>query len=369
METLKITLSNCHYQILIGNGIRSNIGKLLTDLDYDHSKNTVYIVSDGHVADLYLRDVIDSLSKSGYRSEYTVIPPGESSKSLAVYETVITEAIRTGMDRQTIVIALGGGVVGDLAGFVAATYMRGVPFIQMPTTLQAHDSSVGGKVGINLQSGKNLLGAFYQPQAVIYDTETLSTLPSRELYSGFAEIIKEAWIDDALFVEWLETNSESLLFQDESRLTEAIIRGCSVKARIVALDEKEQNIRAYLNFGHTVGHALEKVTNYKRFTHGEAISIGLIAACMISEKIYKVDSLTSTMKHLLTLFHLPTTIPIDINVMDVVDTMKKDKKSKQNKIVMILTKQIGAVHIEEDISIRLIKEVLQDMIDKKDVIR
>ncbi len=217
------------------------------------------------------------LEEGGYRVVTAVVPSGESSKSLSQFEQLITEALKAGLDRNSAVIALGGGVVGDLAGYVAAAYMRGIRFIQIPTTILAHDSSVGGKVAVNHPQAKNIIGAFHQPEMVLYDLATLQTLPEREVKSGLAEVVKHGLIWDAEFVDWLDANADKLLALDAEALGYALYKGSSVKAAVVSQDERENDLRAILNLGHTIGHALEAVANYNELQHGEAFQSGWLA--------------------------------------------------------------------------------------------
>lgn len=274
-----------------------------------------------------------------------MIPSGEASKSFQNYYEIQSFALEKGLDRKSLVIALGGGVVGDLAGFVAATYMRGIPFIQVPTTLLAHDSSVGGKVAINHPLGKNMIGAFYQPEAVIYDTATLLTLPDREWRSGLAEVIKHGFIRSQSFYDWLRDEIKSFSDVQGSRAQDLLRQSISIKATIVKEDEKEANVRAYLNFGHTLAHAIEAKLGYGKITHGEAVVIGMIFALKVSEQYYGIALDIKDILRWLKTYHYQLEIPSTLNIDDLIDAMKKDKKSANGKINMVLLKQIGDVEL------------------------
>lgn len=260
------------------------------------------------------------------------IPAGETSKKLKVIEQLAEKLLKLKADRQTTLIALGGGVVGDITGFLASVYMRGVPFIQIPTTLLAMvDASVGGKTGVDLKYGKNLLGTFYQPQAVYIDPIALETLPAREFNNGMAEVIKHGIIDGKLFY-WLQKNKESIINKDKKILEELIYKNCLIKKRVVEQDEKEKNIRAVLNLGHTYGHAMEKISNYK-ISHGYAVAIGLVHVAG------KLPGVIDLLKY----FNLPATIPDKFKIKDILKVMRNDKKNKNNKITLIIPKKIGHV--------------------------
>jgi 3-dehydroquinate synthase len=289
VQTLRVHLGERSYPIWIGRSL------LADSADYFHrvgvrKEHKLLIITDQVVGPLYASTVKQCLQKSfDHVSAYT-IPAGELSKSLSTYEQIMTYAMEQKLDRNSVILALGGGVVGDIAGFVAATYMRGIRFIQMPTTLLAHDSSVGGKVAINHPLGKNMIGAFHQPQAVLYDTETLTTLPTREIRSGLAEVLKLGFIRDAEFADWLNTHRGALLNLEEPFISEALKRACQIKSDIVSADEKEQGIRALLNLGHTFGHAFEALGEYGKLTHGEAVSIGMVLAARVSEAYFAQES-------------------------------------------------------------------------------
>ncbi|MEK7260685.1 MAG: 3-dehydroquinate synthase, partial [Pseudomonadota bacterium] len=280
MKTLDVKLGERSYPILIGSGLLAR-GELLTR----HIAGTsAVVVTNATVAPLYLSKVRAHLER--YHPVEVTLPDGEQHKSLTVLNRIFDALLENRCDRQTTIIALGGGVVGDMAGFAAATYQRGVPFIQMPTTLLAQvDSSVGGKTGVNHALGKNMIGAFYQPRAVIIDTDTLTTLPDRELSAGLAEVIKYGLIRDPAFFVWLEQHLDRLLKRDPDALAEAIERSCRNKAEVVAADEREAGVRATLNLGHTFGHAIETGMGYGAWLHGEAVAAGMAMAADLSHRL------------------------------------------------------------------------------------
>src|SRR5690625_1693080 len=269
MQTLTVTSQTNKYNVYIGQHLRHNLNKYLQK---DYSK--ILVITDESVAKLYLDDIVSNFPKNDVYT--STIETGESSKNIQTYYQLQTDALTYGLDRQSLIIALGGGVVGDLAGFVAATFMRGIDYVQIPTTILAHDSSVGGKVAINHELGKNLIGSFYPPTAVIYDVDTLASLPVREIRSGVAEIVKEGLIaDPELFEHLIAIDLEHL---DMEKLSEYLLKGIHVKANIVERDERESGERKYLNLGHTLAHAIEAEYKYGQITHGEAVAIGLLFA-------------------------------------------------------------------------------------------
>lgn len=337
------------YPLYIGEGLRFKAGKLLSSL-FDSPISAVLIITDDNVAPLYLEDLKKSLDPSKQVFEY-VIPSGEASKSFQLYYEIQGFALGEGLDRQSLIIALGGGVVGDLAGFVAATYMRGIAFVQVPTTLLAHDSSVGGKVAINHPLGKNMIGAFYQPEAVIYDTTTLQSLPAAEWRSGFAEVIKHGFIWDRKFLTWLQDNITSFDQIDGSLAIELLVKSISVKKAVVEEDETETGIRAILNFGHTLAHAIETNLGYGKITHGEAVVVGMIFALKVSEDYFDVDFDIPSIIRWFKKYHFQVSIPSELNIEALISAMKKDKKSTAGIIRMVLVSEMGkseVVSVSED---------------------
>jgi len=290
-----------------------------------------------------------------------LIPDGEEYKSLAEVMCLYDQLVAHGMDRSSVLISLGGGVVGDLAGFVAATYMRGLHFVQVPTSLLAQvDSSVGGKVAVNHPSGKNLIGVFHQPRLVIVDPVTLQTLSQEELVAGLGEVIKHGMILNINYFDWVEANLERILKKDPPTMEQVVFGSCTIKGKIVEADEQEQNLRAILNFGHTVGHALEIVTQYRRYRHGEAVAIGMVQAARLSERLKMfnnrhVTRLVQVLKHA----GLPVQIPSDVDPAAVIQAIHQDKKSFQGKTRFILPTAIGQVQITDQWDEQDLLEVLK----------
>jgi 3-dehydroquinate synthase len=357
MQQITVSTKSTTYPVYIGNGIRHESLGYITHLQ---SISKVFIVTDDIVSSLYLDDVNNAFSRQ-YEVLTFVIPNGEGSKSFSIYQDIITFAIEHNLDRQTLIIALGGGVVGDLAGFVAATYLRGVRFIQMPTTLLAHDSSVGGKVAINHHLGKNLIGAFYQPSAILYDVATLQTLPRNQYLSGLAEIIKLAFIHDVDFLSLLQKEGANLLCNEEL-LIQIITRAISIKGDIVRKDEKEHDIRMHLNFGHTLAHAIETEIEYD-ILHGEAVAIGMLFAMAVSEYVFNVKLPIISMKNWFDEIGLKTKVPKRLTCDQLIRTMLKDKKVRDGQINMVLLKAIGqpkVVQIDNHVLHTLLKKYMND---------
>jgi len=331
MKQMMVKSASTSYPIYLGKDLLNNLDQYI-----DPTYSSILVITDQTVATYYLDKVIKALKQ--FPVNQVVIEPGEQSKSIESFYDIHTRAISFGMDRHSLIIALGGGVVGDLAGFIAATFMRGIDFIQVPTTILAHDSSVGGKVAINHHLGKNLIGHFYAPKAVIYDVSTLHTLNTREIRSGYAEIIKEALIwDEAFFNDLLLTN----IYQtDDQTRVNHLYHGMRIKANVVQKDEKEQDIRRYLNLGHTLAHALEQQLGYGQLTHGEAVAIGLLFALYVSEDVYQNKHAYQPLLGWLKKHDYPLTIP-ETNVNELIKRMKTDKKVVNRHIQMVLLKSIG----------------------------
>ena len=339
-ETIVIQTASKQYPLFIGRGVRPHLDTIIDTLNQSYS--AFLVISDESVAPLYLNDVVGKLPSRHVFSH--LVPSGEEAKSIDHYYACLTTALEHGLDRNSCIIALGGGVVGDLAGFVAATYMRGIAFLQLPTTLLAHDSSVGGKVAINHPLGKNMIGAFYQPDAVVYDVETLSTLPDREWRSGLAEVIKHALIWDKEWYQQLVGAIHSLDDLKKTDLTTMLRKAIAVKAEIVRQDEKEKGIRSFLNFGHTLAHAIEATYGYGKISHGEAVAIGMVFAMKISEAYYHNPLPVNAFDHWLRGLGFGTKIPSGLRADRLLEAMKKDKKALHGSIRMILLKEIG--HVE-----------------------
>ncbi len=350
------------YEIHIGAGILSAGGEKLKPV---LPSRRVCVVTDEIVAKIYLVSLMKGLEAAGFSAcPPVILPVGEAVKDFKHLEALINKLSSYKLDRKTTLIALGGGVIGDLTGFAAAIYMRGIPFVQVPTTLLAQvDSAVGGKTGINLLAGKNMAGAFHQPVMVLTDTETLKTLPPRELKAGYAEILKYALLGDAVFFEWLEKNGAGVLSGNAVQQQEAIARSCQMKAAIVAADEKEQNdIRALLNLGHSFGHALEAMGCYDgRLLHGEAVGIGMILAFSLSARLgfcpeADLDRLRSHMGQL-GLMEAP---PFRGSAGEVLVHMRGDKKNSDGKMTLILARGIGQAFVAHDIDEKLLLAFLQE---------
>ena len=343
MKTLTVNLEDRSYPIYIG----TNIG-LNEELYCKHiSSKTVALITNEQIADLNLKEISHTLSSFNLKT--LVLPDGETEKNLNTVEKTVEFLSDNGLDRDSTVIAFGGGVVGDITGFVASSYMRGIKFLQVPTTLLAQvDSSVGGKTGVNIKQGKNLIGAFYQPTAVISDTRFLNTLETRRLSEGLAEVIKYGLIYDSIFFEWLRENTNKILDIDPETMIQLIERCCQIKAAVVSQDEKEGSIRAILNFGHTFGHAIESLTDYSSFSHGEAVAIGMIMAANLSQYMGMVSSNdVENIRKSIDAFNLPTNKPnLDSNKF--LEAMKRDKKSQDGEIRLILLESIGKAMITSD---------------------
>jgi len=336
METISVNLGDRSYPIVIGRDLLD--GNF--DLSRYVSSNDCLVVSNETVAPLYLERLRPNLA--GCDVNTICIPDGESYKTVATLQTILDELVSSGANRDTTLVALGGGVVGDIAGFAAACYMRGVGFLQVPTTLLAQvDSSVGGKTGVNHEKGKNLIGAFHQPDLVLIDTDTLQTLPPREFSAGLAEVIKHAAICDLEFFAWLESNMEELRNQNPEALAHAIQRCCAIKAQVVAEDERESGRRAILNFGHTFGHAIENSLGYGEWLHGEAVAAGMIMAAKLSGI---EDAAVQRLSGLVAAAGLPTDPP-SIKRERWLDTMGLDKKVQNRRLRFVLLGSLGEAHV------------------------
>ena len=342
MQTLRVALGERSYPIHIGAGLLDRADLILPHL---HS-NKAAVVSNATVAPLYLDRLAGMLAAAGVEPVRIVVADGEEHKNWNTLNAIFDQLIAHRCERSTPLIALGGGVVGDLTGFAAATYQRGVPFIQVPTTLLAQvDSSVGGKTGINHPLGKNMIGAFHQPQVVLADVDTLKTLPERELRAGLAEVIKHGLIRDAAFFAWIEANIERLLARDSEALAHAVRRSVEIKAEIVALDEREASLRALLNFGHTFGHAIEAGLGYGAWLHGEAIAAGMVMAADLSQRVGRLgDADVERIAALLRRAGLPVA-PSGVTPRRFLELMSRDKKAKDGQLRFVLLERIGAAAI------------------------
>ncbi len=345
MRTLNVELADRSYPIRIGSGVLADSGLILP---YLKSKR-VAVVTNDVVGPLYLADFVAGLRKQGISVTQIVLPDGEAHKDWPTLNLIFDGLLGEHCDRSTTLIALGGGVVGDMVGFAAATYQRGVPFIQVPTTLLSQvDSSVGGKTAINHPLGKNMIGAFYQPKLVLADTSVLNTLPDRELRAGMAEIIKYGLIRDLPFLEWIESNLERLLARDPAALAEAVERSCRNKAEVVAADETEQGERATLNLGHTFGHAIETGLGYGAWLHGEAVAAGAVMAADLSRRLgWFSDADVARVREI----HLRAGLPVKgapLGADRYLELMAHDKKVSDGTLRLVLLKQIGRAVITSE---------------------
>ncbi len=346
MQTLTVDLGDRSYPIHIGAGLLDR-----TDLIVPHlAQKRVAIVTNTTVGPLYLERLTKTLTGAGVEVTSVVLPDGEEYKDWQTLNLIFDALLKTRAERKTTLIALGGGVIGDMTGFAAACYQRGVPFIQVPTTLLSQvDSSVGGKTGINHPLGKNMIGAFYQPKAVLADTDTLKTLPARELSAGLAEVIKYGLIWDAPFLTWLEATMEKLRALDAEAIGRAIYRSCEIKAQVVAQDEHEGGLRAILNLGHTFGHAIETGMGYGNWLHGEAVAAGMVMAADASRrKGWLSDADVERARAIIRAAGLPDTAP-DLGVERYIEYMGHDKKVEAGKIRFVLLKKIGEAIITADL--------------------
>jgi len=354
MEIIDIKTASKSYPVYVGQGV---IGKLPELISSYSDISRILLITDEKVAGIHLHRVKEMAEKTGKPVEVCIVPEGEHAKTFDVFYQCQSFALAHKLNRKSLVLALGGGAVGDLAGFVAATYMRGIPFIQLPTTLLAHDSAVGGKVAINHPEGKNMIGVFYQPEAVIYDLDFLKTLPLQELRSGFAEVIKHSLIDDSDFYQWLITNITDLSAITNEQFLTIVKRGIEIKAAIVAADEREEGIRAYLNFGHTLGHAIEGAMGYGNFTHGESVLIGTVFSLNLSLK--KQDFHFNQEEFILWVQSLgyQTTIPESLQKQTLLNIMKKDKKTFGEQVTFVLLAKLGRPYVTEVDDITVMEEL------------
>lgn len=340
MEAITVKTSSKQYPVFIGQKAIHKLPEFIAS-NLSHV-NKIVIITDEKVATLHLETVKSILAETGKQVFEHVVPEGEHAKTFDVFYDCQSFCLSHQLNRKSMVIALGGGAVGDLSGFVASTFMRGIPFIQVPTTLLAHDSAVGGKVAINHPLGKNMIGSFYQPEAVIYDLDFLKTLPLQELRSGFAEVIKHALIADQDFYHWLVANIQDLSKVTDEQFFTMIKRGIEIKAAVVEEDEKEAGIRAFLNFGHTLGHAVEASMGYGNFTHGESVLIGMVYALELSQKKQNLEFDTQDFVKWVQALGYRTTIPNHLHLDQLLQLMKTDKKAVTNSATFVLLKQVGS---------------------------
>ncbi|MBI5385508.1 MAG: 3-dehydroquinate synthase [Verrucomicrobia bacterium] len=358
MRVVKVPLGDRTYSILIGEGLLARLGMECRRLKLGRR---CALITDANVAPLFAAAAEESLSAAGFESLRITVPAGETAKRLRTVQACYDQLAAHRLERKSFVVALGGGVVGDLAGFVAATYLRGLAFVQVPTTLLAQvDSSVGGKVGVNLKAGKNLVGAFYQPKLVLCDLGTLRTLPQREFRAGLAEVVKYGVIYDAALFRRLERNMEKLVGLDPATLTAVVARCCQIKAEVVGQDETESGLRAILNFGHTIGHAIENSVGYGKYLHGEAIAIGQTAAAELSRHLLGLPERdVIRIGNLLCAAGLPNRIRLTAaQTTRLFEAMKLDKKVSGGEIKFVLARRIGEVLWGQKVPAELLDRVL-----------
>ncbi|GAA5125738.1 3-dehydroquinate synthase [Luteolibacter yonseiensis] len=358
MPSVHVDLSNRSYNVLVEPGLLAQAGKTLKKAGITNPR--VAVISDETVAGFHSASLMDSLAAEGLQPTLHLVPSGEASKSMTHVEALCREMIRAGHDRKSLVVALGGGVVGDLAGFVASIFYRGIPFVQVPTTIVAQvDSSVGGKTGVNVGEGKNLLGAFHQPRLVIVDPDTLGTLPDREFHEGFAEAIKHAAIRDAGMLEELASLDPS----GRGVPADLIARNIAIKARVVEADEHEtRDIRALLNFGHTIGHGIEASVPYGRMLHGEAISLGIRAALLVSERHAGLSPADSAkVISLLEKFHLPLVLAPEISTETVMEKLSRDKKFSSGAIRFVVLEGLGSAKVIDTVTSGDLRQAIEHL--------
>jgi 3-dehydroquinate synthase len=355
MEKIRINTESKNYSVFIGHGAITELPLFLKSY---HQLSQVMIVTDGQVSELHLSGLLELLKN--YNCSTFITPIGEAAKTFEVYYQALGFALEHKLDRNSMILAFGGGAIGDLGGFIAATYMRGIPFIQVPTTILAHDSAVGGKVAINHPVGKNMIGSFYQPESVFYDLSYINTLSIKEKRSGFAELIKHALIEEHSFYVNLIKEIQSLENLNPESLQPLLSKGIKVKAKIVANDEKELGDRAFLNFGHTLGHAIEAEVGYGKITHGEAVVIGMIFALGMSIELLNLSFDLKGFTNWLHKLGYKTNIPSDLQTTDLVKRMKQDKKAHKEEIRMVLLTNIGQPvlkTISEDVILQNLKSM------------
>ena len=361
MRTVNVPLGNRSYEIKIGGGLLATLGGKCARLKLGPR---CAIITDTNVGKRYAKAAFNSLATAGFSPSLIIVQPGETAKSLKTVHACYDQLAAHRLERKSFIVALGGGVVGDLAGFLAATYLRGIAFVQAPTTLLAQvDSSVGGKVGVNLKAGKNLVGAFYQPKLVLCDLDALKTLPDREFRAGLAEVIKYGIIYDAKLFAQLERDLPKILKRDQSILAPVISRCCEIKAEVVGQDETDGGLRAILNFGHTIGHAIENISGYGKFLHGEAISMGQVAAAKLSHKVLGLPE--RDVERIGNLFQragLPVQIQLNsLKRQKLLNAMRLDKKVSDGEIKFVLAEKIGKVVWNQRVPANVIHSALNEI--------
>ena len=358
MDTLRVELGDRGYDIVIGEGVLSTLGERLRPAC---AGSRIALISNHTVWGLYGAMARESLTSAGFEVAEVVIPDGEEHKGLLWMEIIYGQLLKHNLDRTCTIVALGGGVVGDMAGFAAATFMRGIRFVQVPTTLLAQvDSAVGGKTGVNHALGKNMIGAFWQPSLVLADLDTLKTLPERELKAGMAEVMKYGVIRDREFLEYLRREREAVMALDPDTLSHIVRRSCEIKAQVVAEDEREAGVRAILNYGHTIGHAVETATGYSRFLHGEAVAIGMVQAARLAVQLGRMPGDDEgVIEEVVKAYGLPHQVPGDITVDALMKAMSRDKKSVAGDMRFVLPERIGSVEFGVHVEPSALEELLR----------
>lgn len=360
MEKIRLNLGERSYDILVGSGLIGQAGSLFQEYGI---KGRILVVTNPTVAQWYLEPLLNSITAAGYQVASIEIPDGEAYKNLEQANRIYDRLVELEYDRKSVIVALGGGVIGDLTGFAAATYMRGIKFIQVPTTLLAQvDSSVGGKVAVNHAKGKNLIGAFYQPELVLTDVSTLKTLPPRELSSGMAEVIKHGIILDHNYYQLVRGEMSLIREANADIMTWVVTGSCKIKGEVVEKDEKESNLRAILNFGHTIGHACESLTHYSYYKHGEGVALGMLAAIKIAGRlgILEEPELEASLARMMQELNLPIRLP-ELAVGELIRGVFLDKKVEYGKIRWIMPKRLGEVLITDAIPQTVVEEVLVEL--------
>ncbi|MFP4053898.1 MAG: 3-dehydroquinate synthase [Phycisphaerae bacterium] len=360
-RTIRVELGDRSYDVRVGDGLLSEAGSVAGGLG---NASRAVVLTDSNVGPLYAEGVVESLHSAGLSSSLITVPAGEAHKNLATFGRVFDElfSVEPAVDRRTLIVPLGGGVVGDMGGFVAATAMRGMRFLQLPTTLLADvDASVGGKTAVDHPAGKNLIGAFHQPTGVLIDVAALKTLPPEELRSGLAECVKHAFIRDASLLEFIESNAAAILAVEPEVMTELVARNVEIKAAVVAEDERESGVRAHLNFGHTIGHAIETAVGYGNMTHGQGVALGMIAVCELAARRGMVDaSMVQRLRDVLQRLGLRTTWE-GLDAGQLWKLMQHDKKARAGKVRMILPTRLGAVDIYDDTNFEEVRHAVASL--------
>lgn len=362
MNTVHVDLGSRSYDIRIGAGL---LGKTAHEFSAHGIGKRIFLVSNTTLNELYGKNLLKNLQEGGYEVTHILIPDGEKWKNIQTVENIYTYLIAQRANRQASLVALGGGVTGDIVGFVAATFLRGVPYVQLPTTLLAQvDSSVGGKTGVNHRLGKNLIGAFYQPGLVVVDTRTISTLPDREFIAGLYEVVKYGLIFDEGLFDYFAANLDSVKRRDDEALARLISRCCEIKAEVISIDERESDLRRILNFGHTLGHGLEAATHFELLKHGEAVGYGMIAATLLSQRAGLIDQVSCDriVETILAIGSLPSVK--EVSFKEIQGAITLDKKRLEDQTVFVLLQGIGRTLIRSGIENEILEEVWNDALSR-----